>query len=143
MTTRRWTDHVSAPGTMRHDFTLDFHGVRYLASDVAQSVAFYTQQLGFAVEHQHLPAFATVSLGALKLHLSGRTASGSRPMPDGECQKPGGWTRVVLRVTDLASCIELLKQAGARFRNEVEVGPAGKQIQLEDPDGNPIELFEL
>jgi glyoxylase I family protein len=64
-------------------------------------------------------------------------------MPDGECQKPGGWTRVVLRVPDLASCIELLKQAGASFRNEVEVGPAGKQIQLEDPDGNPIELFEL
>ena len=125
-----------------HDLVLDFHGVRYQSNDVARSVEFYTQKLGFELEHQHLPAFATVSLGTLKIHLSGPTASGSRPMPNGQRQEPGGWNRVVLGVEDLASCIEYLKRSGARFRNEMEVGPAGRQIQLEDPDGNPIELFE-
>lgn len=124
------------------ELALDFHGVRYQAKDVARSVEFYTGHLGFTLEHQHLPAFATVSLGALKIHLSGPGASGSRPMPDGRRQEPGGWNRVVLGVEDLASLIEHLKQSGLRFRNELEVGPAGKQIQLEDPDGNPIELFE-
>jgi glyoxylase I family protein len=121
---------------------MDFHGVRYQVSDVARSSAFYTGKLGFKLEHQQLPDFATVSIGELKILLSGRGASGSRPMPDGRRQEPGGWNRVVLRVGDLATSIEELKNAGARFRNEVEAGPGGKQIQLEDPDGNPIELFE-
>ena len=124
------------------DLKLDFHGVRYQAKDVARSVEFYTDKLGFELEHQHLPQFATVSLGALKIHLSGPGASGSRLMPNGQRQEPGGWNRVVLSVEDLPSCIDELKQMGLRFRNEMEVGPAGKQIQLEDPDGNPIELFE-
>ena len=93
-------------------------------------------------EHQQLPAFAAVSLGELKILLSGPGASGSRPMPDGQRQQPGGWNRVVLRVSDLAECIATLKNNGARFRNELQAGPGGKQIQLEDPDGNPIELFE-
>jgi glyoxylase I family protein len=125
-----------------HGLHLDFHGVRYQAKDVARSVDFYTHELGFKLEHQHLPQFATVSLGALKIHLSGPGASGSRPMPDGQQQEPGGWNRVVLGVEHLAPSIDELKQMGVRFRNEVEIGPAGKQIQLEDPDGNPIELFE-
>jgi glyoxylase I family protein len=120
----------------------DFHGVRYQARDVARSAAFYTDNLGFRLEHQQLPAFATVSFGPLKILLSGREASGSRPMPDGRRQEPGGWNRVVLRVENLASCVEALQKAGVHFRNEVESGPGGKQIQLEDPDGNPIELFE-
>jgi len=120
----------------------DFHGVRYQARDVARSVAFYTKNLGFKLEHQQLPAFANVSCGALKILLSGPEASGSRPMPDGRRQEPGGWNRVVLRVESLASCVEELKKAGVHFRNEVEIGPGGRQIQLEDPDGNPIELFE-
>jgi glyoxylase I family protein len=89
-----------------------------------------------------LPAFANVSLGPLQLLLSGPEASGSRPMPDGHRQEPGGWNRVVLRAADLPALVASLKKAGLRFRNEMEVGPAGKQIQLEDPDGNPIELFE-
>jgi glyoxylase I family protein len=122
--------------------TPDFHGVRYQVRDVNRSIAFYTGQLGFKLETQHLPAFANVSAGELKLLLSGPEASGSRPMPDGRHQEPGGWNRVVLRVTDLQSQIGALKKAGIRFRNEMEVGPAGKQIQIEDPDGNPIELFE-
>jgi glyoxylase I family protein len=117
-------------------------GVRYQVKDVRRSVAFYTQQLGFKLDQQTLPAFAQVSVGNLKLILSGPGASGSRPMPDGQNQYPGGWNRVVLQVTDLQNRIEALKKAGLRFRNEMEVGPGGKQIQLEDPDGNPIELFE-
>ncbi len=121
---------------------LAFHGVRYQVGDVARSVEFYTGQLGFKLEHQQLPDFAAVSLGELKILLSGKGASGSRPMPDGKRQQPGGWNRVVLRVADLAVCIATLKESGAQFRNEMEVGPGGKQIQLEDPDGNPIELFE-
>jgi glyoxylase I family protein len=123
-------------------FIRDFHGVRYQTTDVARAMAFYTGTLGFKLEHQHLPQFATVSLSALKIHLSGPEASGSRPMPNGQRQQPGGWNRVVLEVADLAAAIEVLKQTGHRFRNELESGPAGKQIQLEDPDGNPIELFE-
>ena len=119
-----------------------FHGVRYQVSDVARAVAFYTERLGFKLELQKLPAFANVSLGALQIFLSGPGASGSRPLADGRKQEPGGWNRIVLRVADLPNVIAALKQEGVRFRSEMESGPGGKQIQLEDPDGNPIELFE-
>ena len=117
-------------------------GVRYQVKDVSRSIEFYTQQLGFKLEAKHLPAFAEVSIGELRLILSGPGASGSRPMPDGRVQEPGGWNRVILRVADLPARIEALKKAGVRFRNEMETGPGGRQIQLEDPDGNPLELFE-
>ena|SRR5438876_1738962 len=129
-------------GNRASKFVLGFHGVRYQVRDVSRSVGFYIQHLGFKLEHQQLPAFASVSLDDVQVLLSGPGASGSRPMPDGRPQVPGGWNRVVLRVADLPLCIESLKHAGLHFRNEMEVGPAGKQIQLEDPDGNPIELFE-
>jgi glyoxylase I family protein len=105
-------------------------------------VAFYTEQLGFKLDHQQLPAFAAVSLGPLAVLLSGPGASGSRPMPGGRRQEPGGWNRVVLRVDGLEACIDVLRKAGVRFRNALEAGPGGKQIQIEDPDGNPLELFE-
>jgi glyoxylase I family protein len=118
------------------------HGVRYQVTDVARSAAFYTDHLGFRLELQHLPAFASVSLGDFMLLLSGPGASGSRPMPGGGLQQPGGWNRVVLRVADLRAQIDALKNAGITFRNQVEAGPGGRQIQVEDPDGNPIELFE-
>jgi len=118
------------------------HGVRYQVKDVARSVAFYTQHLGFALQHQQLPAFANVSLGGTQLLLSGPGASGSRPMPDGQTQEPGGWNRIVLNVADLPGFIKTLKKAGLKFRNEMESGPAGRQIQVLDPDGNAIELFE-
>src|SRR5438128_2556967 len=108
----------------------------------AHSVAFYTQRLGFKLERQQLPAFANVSLGDAQILLSGPQASGSRPMPNGQQQEPGGWNRVVLRVTNLPAFIDVLKEAGLHFRNTMETGPGGKQIQVEDPDGNPIELFE-
>ena len=138
---------TSASGSRAHegavpDFIEAFHGVRYQSRDVGRAIEFYTKRLGFELEHEHLPAFATVVLGDLKIHLSGPEASGSRPLPGGRSQEPGGSNRVVMRVSDLASVIETLRSAGVRFRNELESGPAGKQIQVEDPDGNPVELFE-
>jgi glyoxylase I family protein len=117
-------------------------GVRYQVKDVGRSVEFYTKQLGLKLDQQNLPAFAQVSGGNFKLILSGPGASGSRRMPDGRQQEPGGWNRIILQVDDLPAQIERLKKAGLHFRNEMEVGPGGKQIQLDDPDGNPIELFE-
>jgi glyoxylase I family protein len=118
------------------------HGIRYQVKDVSRSVAFYTRHLGFKLEHQQPPAFASVSLGGAQLLLSGPGASGSRPLPTGQTQEPGGWNRIVLRVADLPAFIDTLKKAGLRFRNQMETGPGGRQIQVEDPDGNPIELFE-
>ena len=117
-------------------------GVRYQVKDIHRSVTFYTQQLGFKLDMQNPPAFAQVSIANLKLILSGPGASGSRPMPDGRHQEPGGWNRLILRVANLEDRIETLKKLGLHFRNNLESGPGGKQIQLEDPDGNPIELFE-
>src|SRR5687768_18622728 len=100
-----------------HRFVQGVHGVRYQVSDVARSVAFYTTHLGFTLERQQLPAFANVSLGGAHILLSGPGASGSRPMPAGQQQEPGGWNRVVLKVTDLQGFIAELKAAGLHFRN--------------------------
>ena len=125
-----------------HRFVEGVHGVRYQVKDIARSVAFYTTHLGFTLEHQQPPAFASVALGDVQILLSGPGASGSRPMPTGQQQEPGGWNRIVLRVRDLPGFIDALKEADLHFRNEMETGPGGKQIQVEDPDGNPIELFE-
>ena len=122
--------------------TFSLHGIRYQVTDVARAVAFYTGHLGFKLELQYLPAFASVWLGSFILLLSGPGASGSRPLPGGQPQQPGGWNRVVLRVPDLPAHIDELKKAGVKFRNQMETGPGGRQIQIEDPDGNPIELFE-
>ncbi len=124
------------------NFILGLWGVRYQVKDVPRAIAFYTQILGFHVDMQNLPAFGQVSIGALKLILSGPGASGSRPLPGGVQQEPGGWNRIVLQVEDLPARIADLKGKGLKFRNEMESGPGGRQIQLEDPDGNPIELFE-
>ena len=118
--------------------------VRYQVKDVDKAVEFYTKHLGFKLDPRYPagPPFAAVSNGSLTLWLSGPKSSGARPLPDGRKQEPGGWNRIVLEVDDLPSRVEALKKAGLRFRNEIEKGPGGKQIQLEDPDGNPIELFE-
>ncbi len=125
-----------------HGFIKGVHGIRYQTKDVARAVAFYTRHLGFTLKHQQLPAFASVSLGGVDLLLTGPGASGSRPLPDGRQQQPGGWNRLVVRVADLPACITALKSAGVTFRNDMLSGPGGRQIQIEDPDGNPIELFE-
>ncbi len=121
-----------------------FHvwGVRYQVKDVDRAIAFYTEHLGFKLDQQTGQIFAKVSIGDTSLLLSGPGSSGSRPMPDGRQQAPGGWNRLVLRVDDLEARIEELRKADIRFRNEMESGPGGKQIQLEDPDGNPLELFQ-
>ena len=119
-----------------------FHGVRYLVTDVKRASDFYTGLLGFRLQHERLPAFASVSLGPLTILLSGPEASGSRPLPGGERQIPGGSNRVVLRVRDLPAVIEALRSSNVSFRGAMESGPGGRQIQIEDPDGNPVELFE-
>src|SRR5438445_13831095 len=116
--------------------------IRYLVGDVDRAVAFYTQRLGFTLKQQMGPAFAYVSRDDLTLWLSGPQSSAARPMPDGRRPEPGGWNRLVLEVKDLASRVAEMKREGMRFRNEVVVGPGGKQILLEDPDSNPVELFE-
>jgi catechol 2,3-dioxygenase-like lactoylglutathione lyase family enzyme len=136
------TEQKSAPS--RSIFTADATTavVRYQVRDVDRAVAFYTEHLGFELAHRPAPVLAILSRGALHLLLSGPEASGSRAMPDGKRQEPGGWNRVVLYVNDLDSSITRLEAARARFRNEVEVGPGGRQILLEDPEGNPIELHE-
>ena len=126
----------------KHEFIQGLHGIRYQVRDVARSIEFYTTHLGFTLKHKHLPEFANVALGEVQILLSGPGASGSRPMSDGRAQEPGGWNRIVLRVKDLPALIVALKSDGLRFRNEMETGPGGSQIQIEDPDGNPIELFE-
>jgi glyoxylase I family protein len=133
---------TASPAATTPGFVLGLWGVRYQVKDVSRSIAFYTQQLGFKLDMQNPPAFAQVSAPNLKLILSGPGASGSRPMPGGGKQEPGGWNRIILQVDDLETRIAELKKAGLHFRNEMESGPGGKQIQLEDPDGNPIELFQ-
>jgi glyoxylase I family protein len=115
--------------------------VRYQIADMDRAIAFYTTQLGFKLDQRNGPV-AIVSRGQLHLLLSGPESSGSRPMPDGRRQEPGGWNRIVLYADDLSTLVTRLHSAGAVFRNDVESGPGGKQIQVEDPDGNPIEIHE-
>lgn len=116
--------------------------VRYIVNDVAISVAFYTQHLGFTIEQDARPGFASVTRGPLRLLLSGAASSGARPMPDGRRPVPGGWNRILLLVEDLKGEVERLKGAGLPFRNEIISGVGGSQILLEDPSGNVIELFQ-
>lgn len=116
--------------------------VRYQVRDVARSIAFYTGQLGFELEQRSAHVFAAVVRGNLRLLLSGPGSSGSRPMPDGEPQGPGGWNRILLYVPDLDACIRELAQRGVAFRNGVETGPGGSQTLIADPDGNVIELHQ-
>ena len=116
--------------------------VRYLVADVTAALDFYTGHLGFQVKQRMGAAFAAVSNGDLTLWLSGPQSSAARPMPDGRRPEPGGWNRVVVQVNDIQALVTELKRAGIHFRNEIVVGPGGKQILLEDPSGNPVELFE-
>ncbi|HEY6583136.1 MAG TPA: VOC family protein [Rubrobacter sp.] len=117
--------------------------VRYIVEDVEEAIAFYTRHLGFGVELNPAPGFAVLSRDDLRLLLNAPGAGGAgQAMPDGRRPEPGGWNRIQLEVRDLAGEVERMRDAGARFRNEIVSGRGGKQILLEDPSGNPIELFE-
>jgi catechol 2,3-dioxygenase-like lactoylglutathione lyase family enzyme len=116
--------------------------VRYMVDDVEAAVTFYTTHLGFTLLTNYGSAFADVKWGNLRLLLSGPTSSAGRPMPDGQQPGPGGWNRIHLLVDDIDAEVARLRGAGMRFRNDVVTGPGGKQILLEDPSGNPIELFQ-
>jgi len=116
--------------------------VRYLVDDVDAAIDFYTRHLGFSVVSNMSPAFADVRRGALSLLLSGPKSSAARPMPDGRKPGPGGWNRIHLLVDDIVAEVERLRTEGVEFRNEIVKGPGGRQIVLDDPSGNPIELFE-
>jgi catechol 2,3-dioxygenase-like lactoylglutathione lyase family enzyme len=116
--------------------------VRYMVSDVQQSVDWYVGHLGFSVQLNAAPAFASVELGALRLLLSGKTASAGRPMPDGRQPEPGGWNRFQFIVDDIDAEVDRLRGQGVSFRNDVVRGPGGAQILAEDPSGNLVELFQ-
>ena len=116
--------------------------MRYLVNDVARAVAFYRDLLEFDLEEEMLPAFARVRRGDLSLWLAGPASSAARPMPDGRQPVPGGWSRLVIQVDDLDAFVARLRNVGATFRNDVVSGPGGKQIIIDDPSGNAVELFE-
>jgi catechol 2,3-dioxygenase-like lactoylglutathione lyase family enzyme len=116
--------------------------VRYMVNDVNAAVVWYTTHLGFTVLSNAAPAFADVTLGSLRLLLSGTTSSAGRPMPDGSKPGPGGWNRIHLIVSDLTVEVERLRAAGVQFRNNIVTGPGGSQILLQDPSGNLVELFQ-
>lgn len=122
----------------------DSVNVRYIVDDVAAAIAFYTSHLDFTLERDATPGFATVGRGALRLLLNaaGGPGGAAQAMPDGRRPEPGGWNRVQIEVHDLPSEVEALRKGGARFRNEIVTGRGGKQILLEDPSGNPVELFQ-
>jgi catechol 2,3-dioxygenase-like lactoylglutathione lyase family enzyme len=118
--------------------------VRYFVDDVDSAIAFYTQSLGFAVALHPAPSFAMLTRGDLRLLLNGTTGPGgaSRPMPDGRRPEPGGWNRIQLEVENIEDEVERLRTSGARFRNEIVTGMGGRQVLVDDPAGNPIELLE-
>jgi catechol 2,3-dioxygenase-like lactoylglutathione lyase family enzyme len=116
--------------------------VRYMVSDVEESIAFYTGMLDFELLTSAAPAFADVKRGNLRLLLAGPKSSAGRPMPDGTKPGPGGWNRIHFIVADLDTEVARLRDAGATFRNEIVEGPGGKQILLQDPSGNVVELFQ-
>jgi catechol 2,3-dioxygenase-like lactoylglutathione lyase family enzyme len=116
--------------------------VRYMVDDVNSAVDFYTKHFGFTIGTNAVPAFADVVRGHLRLLLSGPLSSAGRPMPDGRDPRPGGWNRIEFVVDDIEAEVERLRAEGVRFRNDIVTGPGGRQILLEDPSGNPIELFQ-
>jgi catechol 2,3-dioxygenase-like lactoylglutathione lyase family enzyme len=120
----------------------DLVSVRYMVDDVEGSIDFYTRHFGFVVRHSAVPAFAEVVRGNLRLLLAGPKSSAGRPMPDGRRPGPGGWNRIHFVVDDIAAEVERLRSAGLAFRNDIVSGPGGQQILLDDPSGNPIELFQ-
>jgi catechol 2,3-dioxygenase-like lactoylglutathione lyase family enzyme len=124
---------------MRHD---DLVSVRYMVDDVDRAVDFYTRHFDFELGHNASPAFAEVRRGSLRLLLAGPKSSAGRPMPDGRTPEPGGWNRIHFVVDDIGAEVEQLRSAGLTFRNDIVTGPGGQQVLIDDPSGNPIELFQ-
>jgi catechol 2,3-dioxygenase-like lactoylglutathione lyase family enzyme len=120
----------------------DLVSVRYMVDDVDESIEFYTRHFGFTLRRSAAPAFGEVVRGRLRLLLAGPESSAGRPMPDGRRPVPGGWNRIHFVVDDITAEVERLRSAGLSFRNDIVTGPGGRQILLEDPSGNPIELFQ-
>jgi len=120
----------------------EFVNVRYMVDDVEKAVDFYTTHFGFEVRMSAAPAFAEVTRGQLRLLLSGPASSAGRPMPDGRVPQPGGWNRIHFIVEDIAAEVERLRADGLNFRNEIVSGPGGQQVLIDDPAGNPVELFQ-
>jgi catechol 2,3-dioxygenase-like lactoylglutathione lyase family enzyme len=125
-----------------HDSPQDMVSVRYIVDDVQDAIDFYTAHLGFALQFSAVPAFAAITRGQLRLLLAGPESSGGQPLPDGRVPKPGGWNRIHLTTQDIDAEVERLRAAGLKFRSEVLIGVGGSQILLEDPSGNPIELYQ-
>src|SRR5262249_34112559 len=136
-------DRLALGGSAR-EYAMATVQVRYIVRDVDRAIDFYTRLLGFTLQMHPAPPFAMLSRGDLRLVLSAPNpqGGGGQPMPDGTEQAPGGWNRFAIEVTDLTATIATLRSAGVRFRNDVVTGVGGKQIIVEDPSGNPIELFE-
>jgi catechol 2,3-dioxygenase-like lactoylglutathione lyase family enzyme len=116
--------------------------IRYMIDDVPAAIKFYTTHLGFTLQLDASPAFASVVRDGVRLLLSGKTSSGRRGMPDGREPVPGGWNRIQIQVDDLEAEVSRLREAGLKFRNDIIAGPGGSQILLDDPSGNPVELFQ-
>jgi catechol 2,3-dioxygenase-like lactoylglutathione lyase family enzyme len=123
-------------------FNDELVSVRYMVDDVDEAIAFYTDNFGFELRQNASPAFAEVIRGHLRLLLAGPKSSAGRPMPDGRTPRPGGWNRIHFVVADIGREVDRLRPAGVIFRNDIISGPGGKQVLLEDPSGNPIELFQ-
>jgi catechol 2,3-dioxygenase-like lactoylglutathione lyase family enzyme len=141
------TDHFEAlanvnVGGARSMNDSDLVSVRYMVDDVDQAIDFYTRHFGFELGQNASPAFAEIIRGKLRLLLAGPTSSAGRPMPDGRIPEPGGWNRIHFVIDDIADEVERLRSAGVSFRNEIVSGPGGQQILVDDPSGNPIELFQ-
>jgi len=120
----------------------DTVNVRYMVDDVQSAIDFYTTHFGFTLNTSAPPAFADVTRGNLRLLLAGPASSAGRPMPDGRTPEPGGWNRIHFIVDDITAEVDRLRKAGVRFRNDIVTGPGGRQILLDDPSGNPVELFQ-
>src|SRR5881296_1219163 len=133
---------LAVPGTSGGESIMATVNVRYMVHDVEAAIAFYTAHFGFKVLSSAAPAFADIVRGDLRLLLSGPTSSAGRPMPDGRKPGPGGWNRIHFVVEDIEADVARLRAAGVHFRSDIISGPGGKQIVLDDPSGNPIELFE-
>ena len=126
----------------KEDKPMSTISIRYMIDDVPAAIKFYTTHLGFSLDLDASPAFASVSRDGVRLLLSGKTSSGRQAMPDGRQPVPGGWNRIHIQVDDLETEVKRLREAGLKFRNEIVKGPGGSQILLDDPSGNPVELFQ-